>query len=156
MTELERRIRGGEHVLDLGSGSGILSICALLLGAADARGVDIDPKAEDIARENAAINGFFADRFTAITGDVLGDGSLLRRLSAQQYDVVCANIVADVIIPMARVVPALLKQDGLFLCSGILQQRVAEVEAALEQAGLTVVSRDEQDDWCRLSAKRAE
>ena len=77
MRELERCIQGGERVLDLGSGSGILSITALLLGAATAVGVDIDPKAEDIARENAGINQLFSDRFTAMTGDVIGDASMM-------------------------------------------------------------------------------
>ncbi len=155
MKELERLVHGGEAVLDLGSGSGILSICALLLGAKTAVGVDIDPKAEDIARENAAINGLHADRFTALSGDVIGDADTMRRLAAVKYDIVCANIVADVIIPMARVVPQLLKQDATFLCSGILAQREAEVAEAISAAGLRIVGREQMDDWCRLSAKLA-
>ena len=151
MRELERAIQGGERVLDLGSGSGILSITAVLLGAAHATGVDIDPKAEDIARENAAINQIFSDRFTAVTGDVIGDRAMMESLRGH-YDVVLANIVADVIIPLSRVVPEFLQEDSVFICSGILNTRLAEVLAALEQNGLQIISTEQQEDWCRVTA----
>lgn len=151
MRELEKAIQGGERVLDLGSGSGILSITAVLLGAAHATGVDIDPKAEDVARENAAINQIFADRFTALTGDVIGDAAMMETLRGQ-YDVVLANIVADVIIPLSRVVPEFLREDSIFICSGILNTRLPEVLAALEQNGLQVLSTEQQEDWCRVTA----
>ena len=151
MRELERAIQGGEQVLDLGSGSGILSITALLLGASHATGVDIDPKAEDIARQNAAINQIFADRFTALTGDVIGDTAMMEKLEAH-YDVVLANIVADVIIPLTPVVPHFLGEDSVFICSGILNTRLSEVISALEAAGLQVLSTEQQEDWCRVTA----
>ena len=147
-------IRGGETVLDLGSGSGILSIAALQLGAKSAAGVDIDPKAEDIARENAAMNGIGADRFTAMTANVLGDHSPLSHLY-HKCDVVLANIVADVIIPLAPVVPEFLADGGTFICSGILQTRLAEVERAIAAAGLRVTERRTEDDWAALTAVRA-
>ncbi len=150
---LEDRISGGEHVLDLGSGSGILSIAALLLGAADAIGVDIDPKAADIALENAALNGLTPPRFTAVTGNVTGDRSLMERLARSGYDVVLANIVADVIIPLAPVVPRFLRPQGVFICSGILSARRDEVLLALDGAGLQTVAREEQDGWCCISAR---
>ena len=155
MRELERTIRGGERVLDLGSGSGILSITALLLGAKTAVGVDIDPKAEDIARENAAINALYADRFTAVTGDVIGDRAMMERLG-DGYDIVLANIVADVIIPLSPVVPHFLTKEGVFICSGILDTRFDEVSAAIERAGMRIVSSDRQEDWRRITAMRAE
>ena len=151
MRELERAIQGGERVLDLGSGSGILSITAIQLGAAHATAVDIDPKAEDIARENAAINQIFADRFTALTGDVVADADMMKSLEAE-YDVVLANIVADVIIPLSSVVPHFLGQDSVFICSGILASRLGEVIAAIEKAGMQVLSTDRQEDWCRITA----
>ncbi len=151
MRELEKAIQGGERVLDLGSGSGILSITAVLLGAAHATGVDIDPKAEDIARENAAINQIFADRFTAVTGDVIGDRTMMESLKGG-YDVVLANIVADVIIPLSRVVPEFLQEDGIFICSGILNTRLPEVLDALEKNGLQILSTEQQEDWCRVTA----
>ena len=152
MIALEDTVSGGETVIDLGSGSGILSITALLLGAKSAVGVDIDPKAEDIARENAAINGLHADRFTAVTGDVIGDRAMMERLSGNGYDIVLANIVADVIIPLAPVVPHFVKPDGLFICSGILEQRLPEVEDAIRAAGLTIRSVRMIDDWCQITA----
>ena len=153
---LEQVIHGGERVIDLGSGSGILSIATLLLGADTATGVDIDPKAEDIARENAALNGLTAPRFTAVTGNVIGDKAMMERLSAGGYDVVLANIVADVIIPLSAVVPHFLRPDGVFICSGILNTRLPEVIAAIESAGLTITQQEMQDDWCRLTARRSD
>ena len=154
MEALENAIRGGETVLDLGSGSGILSIAALQLGAKSAAGVDIDPKAEDIARENAAMNGIGADRFTAMTANVLGDHSPLSHLY-HKCDVVLANIVADVIIPLAPVVPEFLADGGTFICSGILQTRLSEVERAIAAAGLRITERRTEDDWAALTAVRA-
>ena len=155
MIALEQAVHGGETVLDLGSGSGILSITALLLGARTAVGVDIDPKAEDIARENAAINGLGPDRFTAVTGDVIGDKAMMEKLSGS-YDLVLANIVADVIIPLSPVVPHFLKPSGLFLCSGILEQRLSEVRAAIEAAGMDVLGVNMIDDWCQITARLAQ
>ena len=153
---LEQTIHGGERVIDLGSGSGILSIAALLLGAQEATGVDIDPKAEDIARENAALNGLTAPKFRAVTGNVIGDRAMMESLSQGGYDVVLANIVADVIIPLSAVVPHFLRPDGVFICSGILNTRLTEVEQAIESAGLTITQREMQEDWCRLTARRSD
>lgn len=153
---LEQTIHGSERVIDLGSGSGILSIAALLLGAQEATGVDIDPKAEDIARENAELNGLTAPRFNAVTGNVIGDRAMMESLSEGGYDVVLANIVADVIIPLSAVVPHFLRPEGVFICSGILNTRLSEVERAIEAAGLTITQQEMQEDWCRLSAKRSD
>ena len=153
---LEQTIHGGERVIDLGSGSGILSIAALLLGAQEATGVDIDPKAEDIARENAALNGLTAPKFRAVTGNVIGDRAMMESLSQGGYDVVLANIVADVIIPLSAVVPHFLRPDGVFICSGILNTRLPEVERAVEATGLTITQREMQEDWCRLTARRSD
>ena len=114
--------------------------------------MDIDPKAEDIARDNAALNGLAAPRFQAVTGNVIGDRAMMEQLSRQPYDIVLANIVADVIIPLSSVVPRFLKPDGVFICSGILSTRLPEVVTALESAGLSVLRREEQDDWCCLTA----
>ena len=105
----------------------------------------------DIARENAAINQIFADRFTAVTGDVIGDKAMMESLTGH-YDVVLANIVADVIIPLSRVVPEFLQEDSLFICSGILNTRLPEVLDALEKNGLQILSTEQQEDWCRVTA----
>ena len=155
MQTMEDAVRPGFRCLDLGSGSGILSIAALRLGAEAATGVDIDPKAEDIARENAGYNGFAAPEFTALTGNVTEDVALMRRLAGEHWDLLLVNIVADVIIALAPVLPELMAQDTTVICSGILDTRLDDVVAALEQAGLAVTARKEMEDWRCVSARRS-
>ena len=154
MQTMEQSVRPGAKCLDLGSGSGILSIAALRLGAEKAVGIDIDPKAEDIARENAAYNGFAAPEFTALTGNVTEDHALMGKLSQEKWDVVLVNIVADVIIGLAPVLPKFMNENTLLICSGILDTRLGDVTAALEAAGLTIVGRREKEDWRSVSAKK--
>lgn len=154
MAAMEKLVKPGSRCLDLGSGSGILSIAALRLGAVSAVGVDIDPKAEDIARENAAYNHFAAPEFTALTGSVTADRPLMERLAKDTYDVVLVNIVADVIIGLAPTLPAFLTENSTLICSGILDTRLADVQAALEAAGLTVSAVFRQEDWRCITAKR--
>ena len=154
METMEQVVTEGSSCLDLGSGSGILSITALRLGAASAIGVDIDPKAEDIARQNAGFNGFADPQFTALTGNVTGDKTLMERLSQNRYDLVLVNIVADVIIGLAPILPRFLDRNSTLICSGILDSRYAEVCAALEKAGLTVTQTRAKEDWRCVSAKR--
>ena len=125
LTALEEAVHGGETVLDLGCGSGILSIAALRLGAASAKAVDIDDKCLTVAYENAALNGIGKDRYAVLVGDVLSNGALRETLGGG-YDVVVANIVADVIIGLAPMVRQFLKPGGLFLCSGIIDTRAGE------------------------------
>ena len=151
---MEQVVKPGFRCLDLGSGSGILSITALRLGAESAIGVDIDPKAEDIARENAAYNHFCAPAFTALTGNVTEDTALMEQLAAQEYDLVLVNIVADVIIGLAPYLPHFLTEKSILILSGILDIRLPDVLEALEQAGLAVVSIREKEDWRCVRACR--
>lgn len=151
---MEQVVKPGFRCLDLGSGSGILSITALRLGAESAIGVDIDPKAEDIARENAAYNHFCAPAFTALTGNVTEDTALMEQLAAQEYDLVLVNIVADVIIGLAPYLPHFLTEKSTLILSGILDIRLPDVLEALEQAGLAVVSIREKEDWRCVCACR--
>ena len=154
MEKMEEVVRPGFKCLDLGSGSGILSIAALRLGAASAIGIDIDPKAEDIARENAAYNGFAAPAFTALTGNVTEDKALMEQLAADEYDLVLVNIVADVIIGLSPVLPNFLTDKSTLICSGILDVRLEEVCAALEAAGLTITAVKEKEDWRSVTARK--
>ena len=152
---LEEVIRPGDQVLDLGCGSGILAIAALALGASRAVGVDIDPKAADVALENAALNGIGPDRLSVYAGDVLADKKLAARLEPGRNRVVLANIVADVIIPLSGAAGALMAADGVFLSSGIIEGRQDEVRAALEAAGFAVVRHLERGGWHAFQAERA-
>lgn len=154
MEAMETLVTPGMRCLDLGSGSGILSITALRLGAGSAIGVDIDPKAEDIARENAAYNGYGPPEFIAITGNVTSDRPLMERLAENHYGLVLVNIVADVIIGLAPVLPHFLETNSTLICSGILDVRLNEVIAALEAAGLQVTARRSREDWRCVVAQR--
>ena len=155
MEFMEELVKPGMEVIDLGSGSGILSIAALRLGAASAVGVDIDPKAEDIARENAAYNDFGADRFDAVTGNVTEDHELMTKLSGRHYDLVFVNIVADVIIGLAPVLGRFMDENTKVICSGILDVREQEVHQALTAAGLVIERTGAKEDWRSLVAGRA-
>ena len=146
LAALEKFSNPGVRVLDLGCGSGILGIGALLLGCAHVTGCDIDPKAPEVAAANAALNGFYDDKFTVCAGDILADAGLRRRLGTG-YDIVLANIVADVIIPLAALAPAFLAPGGTFVCSGIIDGREDEVAAALTRAGFTVTAHDTLEEW---------
>ena len=156
MEFMEEMVTEGMEVIDLGSGSGILSIAALRLGAKTAVGVDIDPKAEGIARENAAYNDFGLERFDAVTGNVTEDHELMQKLSAKHYDLVFVNIVADVIIGLAPVLKHFMDENTRVICSGILDVREAEVHAALETAGLRILAAKAKEDWRSLVAGRAD
>ena len=155
MEFLEDLVKPGMAVIDLGSGSGILSIAALRLGAKTAVGVDIDPKAENIARENAAYNDFGADRFDAVTGNVTEDHELMEQLSGRHYDLVFVNIVADVIIGLAPVLGRFMDEKTKVICSGILDVREQEVHQALTAAGLVIERTGAKEDWRSLVAGRA-
>lgn len=150
---LEKTVKDGDDMIDLGCGSGILSIGALLLGAKEALAVDIDPIAEKIAYENAAMNGITSDNYTVLIGDVLSDAELQEKLCAKQYDVVAANIVASVIIELTKLVPRMIKPDGHYIMSGIIGERLDEVLAALDENGFEVLEVRAGDDWRAVMAR---
>ena len=135
-----------KRVLDLGSGSGILGIASLLLGAESVLACDVDPKAADAARENAALNGLDGGRYETRTANILQDDAAWKALG-DGYGLVLANIVADVIIPLSAMVPNLLAKNGYFLCSGIIEGREREVESALCDSGFTVERNLHQEEW---------
>ena len=144
---LDERVRGGERVLDIGTGSGILAIAALKLGAAVAEGVDIDPMCVRTAGENAQRNGV-ADKFTVLVGDLSDKAS-------GKYDIITANIVANAIMALAPAVPGLMADDAVFIASGIIDSRKDEVIAALEAAGLAVLEVKEKRGWECIVCKKA-
>ena len=143
---LDKHIHGGEKVLDLGCGSGILSIAALRLGAASAFACDIDEKCVDVAYENAALNNITRDTYTVRWGDVLHDQQLRTEMGGG-YDMVVANIVADVIMGLSGSVRDFLKPGGLFLCSGIINDRAEEVLQKLKSDGWDVIEQRSSEGW---------
>ena len=152
LAAVEQYAGPGKRVLDLGCGSGILGIAAAVLGAGPIVAADVDDKAPDIVRDNARLNGV-EDAFTVYVGDVVASGTLRARLGAD-YDLVLANIVADVIIPLAPYVLAFLAPEGAFVCSGVIDGRQDEVAAALEAAGLQIGEHRTMEEWHCFQARR--
>lgn len=136
----------GVRVLDLGCGSGILGIGALVLGCDSCFGVDIDPKAPEVVLSNAALNGIGPDRMKVCAGDIIADASL-RACLGGGYQLVLANIVADVIIPLSAMVRPFMAENGIFICSGIIEHRWVETEAALKANGFQILEHKSEEEW---------
>lgn len=144
----------GRRVLDLGCGSGILGIGAAVLGCGSVTGCDIDPKAPDVAASNAALNGIGGERFKIYAGDILSDAGLRAGIGGD-YEVVLANIVADVIIPLSGFVGDFMAPGAVFVCSGIIDSRVEEVRAALVRNGLEIVRHRREEEWHCFECRQA-
>lgn len=151
---LERYIKPGVRMLDLGCGSGILSIISLLLGADEAVAVDIDPNAVDTAYQNAERNGVDRSRYKVLAGNVVTDYDIQREISKNKYEVVAANIVADVIIGLAPKAKEYMTDDGVFITSGIIDDRVDDVKSALVDSGFEIISVNQRKDWVSIICKQ--
>ena len=154
--QLEDIIGENTSMLDIGCGSGILSIISLILGAEHATAVDIDENCVHVAYENLEMNGISADKYTVLSGDILSDGELFDKIAVQKYDVVAANIVADVIIALLPTAEKLVKEGGAFVCSGIIDERLADVEAALGKSLFTVDKITHNGGWSSILCKMIE
>lgn len=141
-------------VLDVGCGSGILSIVALKLGASEVVGTDLDADCMISTKENMEVNHLDAGLGTFYVGNLIDDEELQQKVGTEEYDIVVANILADVIIPMAPVIPARLKKGGYFITSGIIDFKENEVKAAIEKAGLEVVEINHQGEWVNITARK--
>ena len=155
LAALEGFARPGRRVLDLGCGSGILGIGALLLGCDACLGVDIDPKAPDVVMSNAALNDLGPARMTAWAGDILGDSALRAHIGGG-WDLVLANIVADVIIPLSAQVQQFMGPDAVFICSGIIENRWPETAAALSANSFEILDHRSEDEWHCFVCQRKE
>ncbi|MBR5459378.1 MAG: 50S ribosomal protein L11 methyltransferase [Clostridia bacterium] len=153
LERLEKIPTENTHVLDMGCGSGILSIGALLLGAESVVAVDIDEVASRIASENLENNGFNSERATVLCGNALEDEALVKTIG-EGYDVICANIVAGIIIEMSPLFMSALKNGGYLIASGIISERENEVRLALEKIGFKVVETASEDDWSVILAQK--
>lgn len=153
MELIETYLKKDDMVLDIGCGSGILSIASLLLEAKEADAVDIDPNAIQIAYENSDRNQIPREKYHVCAGNILEDESLHKKYSGEKYDMVEANIVADVIIALTKKVPDYIKDGGIFLCSGIIIERKEDVLSALAQGGYAVLDIKEKKGWVAIAAR---
>jgi ribosomal protein L11 methyltransferase len=140
-------------VLDMGCGSGILSIASLLLGAKSLVGVDIDENAVRIAKENAELNHIYEDRFTLYAGDVTNDKELQDKIAYGKYDIIEVNIIADIIIGMSHSFPKFLKKGGLVIASGIIKKYLPNIIENFEGMGFEILEINESEDWVCVTAK---
>ena len=153
MELIEKYVKKDDMVLDIGCGSGILSIASLLLDAKEADAVDIDPNAIQIAYENSDRNDIDRSRYHVKAGNILEDTELQASYSGKKYDLVAANIVADVIIALTKQVPDYIKDGGIFLCSGIITERKEDVLEALKAAGFAMLDIKEKTSWVAIATR---
>ena len=152
--QLRKYMKDGEKILDVGCGSGILSIVALKLGAGEVVGTDIDENCMTSTYENMEVNGLDKAQGTFYVGNLINDEELQRKVGTECYDIVVANILADVIIPLAPVIPARLKKDGIFITSGIIDFKEEEVKQAIQQAGFDILETNYQGEWVNITARK--
>lgn len=153
LEQLERIISEGDRVLDLGCGSGILSIAALLLGASEATAVDIDANSVKIAAGNAEKNHIPKEKYTCFCGNVAGDEELCEKIGSG-FDIITANIVADVLIAMSGVFGKFIRPGGKLILSGIISQRSEEVLDAMKNNGYILETVAEKEDWVACTFTR--
>lgn len=153
--ELQSAVKGGEQILDVGCGSGILSLAALLFGAGHAVGTDLDPNAKTAFLENAAVNHFTPDQFDIVLGDIVTDKAAADAVGYERYDIVCANILHDVLIPMSAVIDRHMKEGGLLFTSGIIEEKEEAVRNAIEaNPKLCVLDTFHDGEWVSITAKK--
>ena len=145
---------GHPKVLDVGCGSGILSIVALKLGASEVVGTDLNADCMISTHENMKVNHLDEKLGTFYVGNLIDDVDLQKQVGTEEYDIVVANILADVIIPMAPVIPDRLRKGGYFITSGIIDFKEDEVRDAIEKTGLKVIEINHQGEWVNITAQK--
>lgn len=152
--QLKKHVRSDTELLDVGTGSGILSIIALKLGAKHAVGTDLDPCAVPAVEENKEVNGISSGAFDMMIGNIIDDKEVQDQVGYEKYDIVTANILADVLIPLTPVIVNQMKSGAIYITSGILDVKEGEVKAAIEAAGLTVIEITHQGEWVSITAQK--
>ena len=154
MRQLKKYVKDDTVLLDVGCGSAILSILGLKLGAKYAVDTDIDPNAVRAANENFEVNHLEKDQYKVLLGNILEDEQMREDLGSECYDIVVANILADVIIPLSSLVPQFLKEDGVFISSGIINTKEEDVKQAILDSGMEIMEISHMGDWVSITAKR--
>lgn len=152
--QLKKYVTPDTELLDVGTGSGILSIIALKLGAKHAVGTDLDPCAVSAVEENKEVNQIPADDFTMMIGNIIDDKAVQDQIGYEKYDIVTANILADVLIPLTPVIVHQMKPGAVYITSGILDIKEEEVRKSVEDAGLTVLEITHQGEWVSITAQK--
>lgn len=152
--QLKKHVKSGMKVLDVGTGSGILSIVAIKLGAQSALGTDLDPCTINAVKENKEVNEIPEEAFQLVLGNIIDDPQVQEIAGYEKYDLATANILADVLIPLAPQVWKHLKKDGILICSGILDIKEEDVKTALTEAGFSILEVTAQGEWVSITAKK--
>lgn len=154
LRQLKKYVKPGMTLLDVGTGSGILSIAALKMGAGKAVGTDLDPCALSAVLENLEANEIPKEAMEVYIGNLIDDKSLREKAGYEAYDLVTANILTEVLVPLTPVVKEHLKPGGLYITSGILEEKEGIIRKAVEEAGLELVEVTRQNDWVSVTARK--
>lgn len=155
ISQLDKYVKQGDELLDVGCGSGILSVIGLMLGAKHAVGTDLDPNAVVATKENAEINNISMDRIEILEGNIIDDKAVKDAVGYERYDIVAANILADVLIPLSKIITEHMKSGAYFITSGIINTKEEEVVAAFcENPLLEIVEVNRKGEWVNVTARK--
>lgn len=152
--QLKKYVELGMKILDVGCGSGILGMLALKFGAGYSVGTDLDPCAIDATHENMAVNGIEKDQYEVMIGNIIDDREVQDKVGYGQYDIVAANILADVLVPLTPVIQAQLKSGGIYITSGIIDDKEETVVEAVKEAGMELLEVHHQGEWVSVTARK--
>lgn len=153
--QLKKYVTEETKILDVGCGSGILGMLALKFGAKHSVGTDLDPCAIDATHENMEVNGIGRDQYEVLIGNIIDDPAVQEQVGYEKYDIVAANILADVLVPLTPVILSQLKSGGIYITSGIIEEKEQTVVDAVQAAGLTVLEVNHQGEWVSVTAQKA-
>ena len=152
--QIKKYMTPGAQILDVGCGSGILGMLALKFGAGHSLGTDLDPCAIDATHENMEANGIEASQYEVMIGNLIDDKEVQDKVGYDKYDIVAANILADVLVPMTPVVVPAMKPGGIYITSGIIEEKESVVTDAVKKAGLEVLEVNHQGEWVSVTARK--
>ena len=152
--QIKKYVTEDTEILDVGCGSGILGMLALKFGAKHSTGTDLDPCAIDATHENMDVNGISRDQYRVMIGNIIADKEVQDQVGYDRYDIVAANILADVLVPLTPVILNHLKTGGIYITSGIIEEKEETVVEAVKAAGLEVLEVNHQGEWVSVTARK--